>query len=408
MKKILFLMIIPIIILFLVSQIDDDLDPRATQLINKTEVVTQSEAYIFLNGIFAHENENPSDVGQALLNESNKLAEDESYQIVDYSEDKKIQLPESDLFCSMSEESCLHTIFNAEQATIEHLSQQHATLLSRAQKFHEFSEYKTLTKPTLSELSPPFEYLKKAEYINILNAISVYKQGHSQQAVSLLLTQFSILRKSLKQQDSLIGKMFLLITMSDIVDAASIIISKEKIDVDVIPELTLAEKSFEMVAAREFAMGYYLFKQLDKSPELFEIGGDIPEWYVRMIYKPNMTINATIPFYLRVERLATLTPTQFIKEIKQQTPPTTSKIRNYVGNVLLNIASPNFDEYIARFIDLDAKLTMFNQLHHFKYDVNDIKNPYDELKTPNVLDNMMCFDGAFEDEHLIRCLRTKL
>jgi len=410
MKRISFLIVPLLVILVYLTQIDDDMSVEATKLIKKVEVAGNSKSYLYLLGIYANENEYPEDVGRGVLEEYRRLEADNSYEIVEYQESKRIPLPEGEIFCGAWEEGCLKILFSSE-VDIESLFQEHEVLIYRSNKFFDFIEYTTLAKPAINEQFPPYQYIRAAERIKVLRAISTYKNGNAQEAINSLFTQFSKLRKSLELQDSLVGKLVFLMKLSEIIDVSSIIISKEESNIEIIPRLSLAEKNFNIVLAREFGVAYYTFKELDKNPEFFEMGGDFPGWIIRIVYKPNMTINAITPIYSRLERLAQLTPSNFSREIENRnaTSISTSWFRNYIGAALITImSSPSLDEYLARFMDFDTKILLFNQVHHFKRKLTDVKNPYYENETPEELDGMACFNGPLEDKKFLRCLRLKI
>ncbi len=113
------------------------------------------------------------------------------------------------------------------------------------------------------------------------------------------------------------------------------------------------------------------------------------------------------PTYYRPDYLSTLTPSEFANEIKIQLPTPEKSIRNYAGSVLTSLA-PSYDEYVARFNDLDAKISLFNQLHHFKIDLGKMENPYYGKETPTEDNGSLCFDGPLEDHHALRCLKIKI
>jgi len=399
-------------ILLIASQVDDKLSAEAIRLITPIEATGSSDAYLYLTGIYADENEQPQDVGQAMLNQFQLAQADESYLMVDYPQVKKLPLPQGELFCKTWQDGCLKTIFNTD-VDLTKLYQQHATLAARAVIFHRFTEYTTLTKPTISEQYPPYQYLAMASRLEVLKAISQHRAGNTQQAVTDLLLHLKTLRNSLALQDNLIGKIFLLMKISEVIDVTSIILSKTvlktKINIDVIAGLSAAEKDFRMIAAREFAMSYYMFKQLDKNPELFHTGGNVPGWIIRMIYKPNMTINAIVPNFSEIERLAQLTPAAFTSDFEQSMEiyPSTSRVRNYVGNTLIAVY-PDFVQYVARFMDLAAKLVLFNQRYVYKDDLKNAKNPYYADQRPDILSDRVCFSGPLEDSSQLRCLRIKI
>ena len=407
MKKLLYTFVLFAVFLVLIAQVDDDLSEEAASLIHRIDTESTSEAYLYLYGIFASEDENPVIVGENILEEYQKLDADGSYKIAEYPDSKKLVLPKGKEFCKSWEAGCLAYLFSS-NISAETLLSEHSVLVARSNRFLDFEEYTTLSKPTIHELFPPYQYISAAERIKVLEAISVYKNGDVSKAIDSLLVQFLKLRKSMELQDSLIGKLVFLMTLSDIIDVLSIILSIEDVKVEMIPELSKSEKSFHMIAAREFGMSYHTFRNLDKHPEFFGMDGDFPGWITRLFYKPNMTINAITPIYYRLEYLAELSPADFAKSIKAEEDInlSTSRLRNYVGDVLIAI-SPEFDEYVARFSDFDAKLALFNQVHHLKYEPENMKNPYFGTEAPEESDGRLCFSGPLEDKRSLRCLRVK-
>ncbi|MCW8931253.1 MAG: hypothetical protein OQL19_13555 [Gammaproteobacteria bacterium] len=412
MKKSLLIIIIFFATFIFFSQIDDELSEEAQNLIEKVEQTNDtnvSEAYLYLIGIYANSNDDPIEIGRKQLGEYRKLEEDEKYQLIEYPESEKLLLPKGELFCSTSEDDCLATLFSKE-FDIHELRKKHETLISRVNQFHKYSEYKTLTKPIVVEQFPPYQYLSKIERLNVLTAISLYKEGNIEEAVSLLLNKMKQLRKMMALQDNLIGKVVYLMKLSEAIDVVSIILSESgrQIKTDLIPNLSLTEKNFDLVSAREFAMSYYLFKNLDKHPEFFEIEGNLPGWITRIVFKPNMTINGMAPIFTRLDRLSKMTPKEFAAEMTEERNFTvsTSKFRNYVGNILIGI-SPTYDEYVGRFKDFDLKIHLFNQIYHYGVDDTAVANPYFERESSYLSESSICFKGVLEDDSQIRCLKTK-
>lgn len=408
MKKALSILILAIVALVLFSQVDDDLSDQATDLIGRLEPDAASESYLYLSGIFAGEDESPALVGKSLLEEYRKLEANESYEVAQYPDAKKLVLPTGEAFCRSWEEGCLEYLFSAE-VDAEKLLKDHGILVSRSNRFLEFSEYKTLTKPTVTELYPPYQYIAAAERLKVLGAISAYKNGGTVTAIESLSDQFEKLRKSLALQDNLIGKLVFLMKLSEVVDVLSIVLTNEDLGAEEIPGLSGSEKSFYMIAAREFGMSYHTLKSLDRHPEFFEVAGNVPGWLTRMVYKPNMTINAVAPKYYRLDRLAQLSPVDFAKEAEPEDrlQLSTSKLRNAAGGVLIAI-SPGLDKYVAHFHDFDAKLALFNQVHHLKLAPDSMQNPYYGHETPKESDGKLCFSGPLEDKRSLRCLRVKI
>jgi len=405
--KILFL--IPIIViatLLYLTQIDDDLSDGAQALIDRVEVDGASDSYLYFLGIFAAENEDPVDVGREVLEQSRKLDADASYQVVKYDKSKEIPIPEGEAFCKAWEDDCLSVLFSADVDVVS-LLVEHEVLVFRSNIFLEFDEYKTLAKPTISEPFPAYRYLAAAERIKLLSAISFYKNGHPDKAIKSLLLQFSKLRRALDLQDNLIGKLVLLLALSEIIDVCSVILAKEDINIEKIPSLSQSEKSFHMVAAREFGVSYYAFKSADRHPEFFNIGGDSPGWMTRAVFKPNMSINQVAPIFYRLERLVEMSPVDFATAMESPTKadPPASLLRNYVGAALVSM-SGNFDIYAARFIDFGAKLMVFNQKYTSANPSLNLKNPYNVGEVLKEIDGSICFNGPLEDKRKLRCLKV--
>lgn len=405
MKKILLLLISITVIIFLFTQIDDDLSAESRELVERIPTGGHSEAYLFLTGIYVNTDENPVDVGRRQLEDSRRLEADSSYTVVDYEDSKKLPLPEGDAFCKSWEDSCLKTLFSS-AIGIDKLLTRHELLVSRSNQFLEYKEYQTLASPTLAEVFPPFQYVAAAERLKVLRAISNYKNGSSEDAIKSLLMQVSQLRQSMALQDNLIGKLVFLMKISEVIDVASVILHKEGIKVEALSSLSQSEKSYYMIAAREFGILYYGFKDLYKNAGFIELG-EVPEWCVRILYKPNMTINALQPRYSKLESLAKLSPANFSKEIEgdNQRPIYSSTLRNYMGGIFVNIAEPNFVEYLARFSDLDVKIALFNHKHSAN---NALINPYYSTFDADEIDGSLCFNGPLEDKRKIRCLKMEI
>ena len=396
--------------LFIFSQLDQELSEESANLISRIEAGEKSESYIYLLGINTAKDENPSLAGRHLFEELQKKEADHAYIETEYTGSKKLTLPSGNAFCKTWEKNCLETMFH-ESDQADNLMIEHDVLVSRSARFLEFNQYRTLTKPTIYEVFSPYKYIAAAERIKLLSAISTYKNGEPTKAISALTVQFSKLRASMELQDNLIGKLIFLMKLSEVIDVLSIIHSNEDLQAEMVPRLSASEKSFYMISAREFGLAYHTFKNLDKHPEFFEIGARTPGWKTRIFFKPNMTINALAPTYTRLEELAQLSPSGFAKRMGNQenNNVSTSVFRNYAGKALISfLTSDGFDHYPARFSDLDTKISLFNQIHHFKRDTSHITNPYYGREVPEKTDGKLCLSGPLEDERSLRCLAMEL
>jgi hypothetical protein len=427
-KKAIFIVLVilaGLVALIALTQIDEDLSAEALALIKEVEQPKESQAYLYLIGINAAPDADPLEVGRDLLEEYRKLGVDENYQVVEYSHPNLIRAPDGELFCGFFDDDCVRTLFTSD-FDIRELEREYALILERMERFYGFGDYHTLSKPTYMEILAPFQYISRVERIWVLKSISLYKEGRTQEALTLLMKRLVVLRGSMASQDNLIGKMVHLAVVSEIVDVASIILanSPDAINVELIPDMTLVEKGLDTASAREFAGEYYLYKGLDKHPEFFETSavtpegeteesdskqGNAPGWYVRIFFKPNMTINAIVPIYERMARLSRLSPREFTAEIEagEELEITTSKLRNYVGYVFISISRPNMDEYNARILDIETKIELFNQIHHHGVTEKMVRNPYYQDDFSYRKGNAVCFRGPLEDQMGMRCLRTQ-
>ncbi|GAA0820932.1 hypothetical protein GCM10009111_27160 [Colwellia asteriadis] len=390
--------------LVLIAQIDDELSSQSNELMAYIETPVYNEAYFYLLGFYANKNDEPADVGKALFKQYQQLELNDSYQVVEYEQAKKLPLPSGELFCRAWEEGCLALLFSSDLS--DELQQtDYQVLLARVNHFHQFNHYQTLTKPLITEVFPPLQYLRAAERIKVLHAIKAHQAGNSQGAITALQQQLSTLRKFLALQDNLIGKVFFLMKAAEVVDVLSVIGAQSQLNLDTIKTLSHEEKDLSKSFAREFAMSFYMLKALDRDPEIFHLGDDFPGWITRILYKPNMTVNANASVYTQLGQRSLLTPAQFAKTTGADISGSKSFIRNYIGSVLTDIALPNFDEYIARFMDFDAKVTLFNHLYG---GVDKAKSPYDKNEPPIKAAKRVCFNGPLQDDYMLRCVTTKI
>ena len=409
MKKILLILTFVVLLtslLFVFTQKDDDLNEAVTDLIGLIDTGADSRSFLYLYGIYAHETEDPVALGKKRLTEFEKAEADSDYVQVAYDQSRKLALPEGEYFCPIWEEGCLNTLFSSNtQAT--QLLEQHRVLISRVNTFLGFNEYTILTKPSHVEELPPYEYVSAAERIKVLNAIEVYKKGEPEQAVKLLQAQFLQLRKALMLPGSLVGKFVILMKLNEIINVYSVILFQESMTTEKLPLLTLAEKDFGMAAAREFALMYKLYKELDKQANFFKGDGNVPAWLVRAVYKPNMSLNAISPVYQRLESLARLSLSDFAKEVDVPLTISNSKLRNMYGASLSRYV-PNYDKYVGRLMDFDAKLMLFNHTFASGEPATSFVNPYYEKGFAIEKGKRVCFAGPLDDTRHIRCLRLKI
>lgn len=408
MKRIILIFVLSILVsTIFITQVDDDIDNHALDFLSDIDSSKESDAFLYLFGIYAAPNEDPFEIGKKVLSEHEYIDLDSEYRSSSYPESKMLANPTGDLFCQTWKDDCIKHLFESDYE-IEKIKSDNKVLTQRAEKFWQFNEYSTLTKPSVNELVPPYQYLASAVRIKTLEAIQLHRAGKSEKAIDLLVDQFALSRNAMGNQDTLIGKLVFLMGMSEMLDVLSIFVfsSEKNPNLETMQLLTNEERGFDIVVAREFAMAYYMLLEADRHPEFFQIGGEMPGWMVRLFYKPNMTINASIPVYREMVELAKLSPKEFAARIGSgaEVRVTSSKIRNYAGNTLLSVPL-DLKKYLARFFDFDAKITLFNSLLGGREEVSNATNPYYKDKKPVLAPLEACFDGPLIDERRLRCLR---
>ena len=431
-KKILIGIILFGVVAVLLLQIDDELNPEVASFLEQAKPAESSDAYLYLLGIIAAEDEDPLVVGQQLLASMQQAEQqydfsDGTFGFEAYPEDKKLALPDGALFCVNQQESCWQTVFDNKTARDQALKA-HAVLLQRYQYFLGLNDYHSLVKPTAVEGFPSYEYLMKANRLVILNEINTIQTVGSSHAIKTMTDHIALLRNHLKNTDQLIGKLIYSAIIAENLDVLSLIIHQGQTASP--PQLSLLsvdERDFATVMPREFAMGYDLYTSLDKHPQFFSAStlagdkseGKSPAWLVRLVYKPNMTINEHYSVYKAVVLRSQLAQKQFAvtvtTELKnEQKSPYKISIRNYAGRVLNNLARPSFDRVIARVLDLNAKIAIFNKTANkvmLPEDLSYIQNPYYEKGGTAFYSEdgkSICLTGPLDDDKNQRCLRVKL
>ncbi|MDH0033012.1 MULTISPECIES: hypothetical protein [unclassified Acinetobacter] len=87
-----------------------------------------------------------------------------------------------------------------------------------------------------------------------------------------------------------------------------------------------------------------------------------------LFFLPNMTINQIASQYLPYIKLSESPYVKFKQRVnlikdQEQAKQTVFKLKNFIGNILANIGSPAFADYLVRSRLLDNKIRVFNVLH---------------------------------------------
>lgn len=409
-----------VIIALILLQFDDDLHPEAHTLVELTTTPQTNEAYLYLLGIDAPLEGSPRDIGKRLLARSqaqDQLEADDPFttEQAPFPDYEALPRPEGDLFCRWSDEGCRIQVFSSFSGAPP-LSETHRTLLDRYQTFMAMDGFQTLSKPSVHEPMPSFHYLFSGHRLAMLEALRTAEKGDAEAAVQLLANTLKRVRNQLSRADTTIAKMVYLALMSENLDVFSVILARH--GYDLAPELepmTKAERDFRLAMAREFAMGYYLFQSLDRHPQFFDTSGYnswTPGWWVRAVFKPNMTSNSVLPAYLQAIELSQLTPKDYREQVKEaaEAEVQASWLRNPTGTILARVGGPAFQDYVAEAFNINGKLSLLNQVIALKGvpdDLQRLNNPLsltDDGAYWSDDGQHLCLSGPGEDDRKFRCL----
>ena len=417
----IFLFIISSILLL---QIDDDLAPKAQSMYEQATAHKESEAYLYLLGIEAAADEKPEVVGKALMasirSAEKKYFENphtQEYEYEDYSGERSLPLP-----ALGTEKNCEYTdkLFSY-PFNLELLPEEQKVLLKRYKKLIAMRDFHTLPLPHISASIPAFQYLTKGNTLASLEAVEKAKKGSVEAAKKLLLDDISLLRFNLQQADMLITKIIYVSMISKSLDVLSVVIHKyDSPAQENIQALTSDEKSLVKAMNYEYGLSHNLFKSMDKASNLLSTidnskNGNLPAWVSRILFKPNMSLNAIFPYLGEFGQYSLLSPKAFVLKVANNKPVFKKKfyIRNYIGTVLTQINGPDFNKYIARVFALDAKIHLFNKTSSktkLPTTLSHISNPFYDDKAVYYSEDekAICVDVPLLDKRKDdRCLRIK-
>jgi len=406
---VLFLLLFGVIFL----QFDDAPNNEVTSYVSLIEnrMEIESEAYLYLNGIAVSE-------GQDVISEGVRLlAEYKSPPLVlalfDGGNPTKGNrasdlAPGRDSFfnCKFLDEACFSAIA-ANSESWGHEVGHWSEYLKRYEKFISYSEFITMTRPSVKEKIQDYTYLVFGNRLKMLSILSLVRLELHQEAFDKLTEDNARLRKHVELADNLIHKMVFVSLLANNLDLLIYLNSIKAIyDFQEIPLLSLSEINMTLPLVREFVMGHDALLELEGSPEIFEIGGNMPYLLVKAIFKPYMTMNDSVNDYSESIRLSTLPSKEFASaiEVIEINEGRGRSFRNYIGSVLNEVSMPSYYKYTARIHDLNCKITLVNKVLGEKE--GGLDNPYGTIYGQNKeKGNLICLGGPLEDVSNFRCVR---
>ena len=166
-------------------------------------------------------------------------------------------------------------------------------------------------------------------------------------------------------------------------------------------------------------MQYANFKSMDRSEDILSnniFNLKVPSWVSRVLFKPNMTINTTYQQFKTAMEFSRLPAPAFVNTVNKpiQKKKSHFELRNKIGSILADFASPNLNIYSARSFYLDSKISLFNDTSDSVLPdmLDNIQNPFYKDQPPFYTHNknQICINGPF-DKHVreyLRCLNVSL
>jgi hypothetical protein len=385
---------------------DEALNPQARAWLEEPAAPAESSAYYQLLGLDAPAGQEPQAVGRQLVQAHRQWrAEHGPYDLLaSAAADQRIELPGKEL-CALGEPDCLQQL-REDRAALAELLARHGELLLRYENLLALNDYRTLSQPSMDEPLANFTTLDRANRLRGAQALALAADGRGEEALALLQQDVRQLRAWLARADNLILKMMMVSLLGRDLDSIAALHRDGLVPAPAAqPALSEAERSLQAPMQREFALvGSGLLTLVDDPQTATELG--VFGWQLQWLYKPQMTVNDLLPDYQRVAARSRLDTAAFAGTLGGRAREELSiwrRLRNPVGAILGDVAMPDFNKYLARLHDLDAKLALFNSLGQ---KLPEADNPYGpgQRASWNKKRQAYCFSGPLKDEQGLRCL----
>ena len=369
---------------------DAPLDVAARQWLDTTPS-DDNPAYAYLLGFGAPADQSPARQGQALAQRQKNhpdLPLPNSYR----------DLNASPLLCRNMDASCLLQQ-QEKRVEAEALVNRYQFLIDRYQTFLDFAYFSDNTPPRLDATFPEYSLLITASRLQSLAwALSDAPEKNIDREIQQL-------RHWLAQDHSLISKMIANAMLAEKLQLTALLVQQGKMPTLRLVPLTTAEKSFQAPLQKEFAMMAHFFID-DQYRDGNEAASWIEEIQFRAGLKKHISVNRMLPLYQHYAQLAEQ-PVDAIEADQFHPDPASMSeaIRNPIGNVLLETASPDFKQYLLRLVHLDARMALLKQLDKPETD-NPVNNPWTPGKEDTLTrrDKQLCFRHAPDHDRYNSCL----
>ncbi len=398
-------------------QLDDELSSDSRKMLDSIEWQEPNEAYVYFLGIGADIEDDPMAEGERLLSqirehESNfsidsfeALEADSSIQPLKY--EAPLASPEGELFCALPDEHCIDKILASTEDDLAN-NKAYGILETRYLTLLNMPSMRSMTKPHFNEYIPKYQLLIRANRLVSLRSIhELHSDASSKIAINRLYELIELQRNYIEHADTLIGKVVSFVLLDETIEVLSLLSRKFELGEKPIEFLSKKQLSLEKAMSREFALARnYMLVTAEGNKWRW-----VPAWAERITIKANISSNASAPIYRAVINLSESPQTEFENLSELSESVETSWVRNYFGTFLTQIGMPNFQNYVARGFDLNAKIALFNGTLGNEItaeSLSGIQNPYykneDQPAKIDSENKRACFDGPLEDPKYARCL----
>lgn len=369
---------------------DEPLDDAARQWLDTTPS-DDNPAYAYLLGFGAPADQSPSRQGQALVQRQKNhpdLPLPNSYR----------DLNPSPLLCRNMDASCLlHQ--QEKRVEAEALVNQYQFLIDRYQTFLDFRYFSDNTPPRLDATFPEYSLLITASRLQSLAWAIREAPGEK------IVEEIQQLRHWLTQDHSLISKMIANAMLAEKLQLTALLVQQGKMPTLTLAPLSPEEKSFQAPMQKEFSLMAHFF--ID---EQYRDGNNAASWIEEIQFraglKKHISVNRMLPLYQHYAELSEQ-PVDVIEAdtFQPEATSTSEAIRNPIGNILLETASPNFKEYLLRLVHLEARIALLKQLDDTGTPPR-ADNPWTPGKKDTLTrnDQQLCFRHAPDHDRYNSCL----
>lgn len=421
MKAIILILLAPFIIalsvygILLVANRNDQQPSQAyvllTDKILKRQAIPENEnAYVFLMGFSAPENESPLEYGRRITLEINEWISKNPYE---YYEEKDQSGPKISknlrtaiAACDGYDKTCIESLF-VNRKNLENEIRDSQQLIQRYQELIAKPSWVETNIATLYTPFPPYAEVMDAQKVYLADAWLKSFGGHPEMARKAIEGDHIFWRMMLANTDTLIGKMIAVTALRRNYVIGSLAFISAPLSASVPSswgnEISESELSLEKVYGGELLFSDSFFRKdgsaLNLSsayhPDEFSLMEELESRMLSPIFKHQATQNAQAEYFLSNVKVFNAPLGEYPEIIanleankKQGRLPTWLRLYNPVGAAMADGASIYID-YHARVADLEGvrRLAILSlRLHgrhvqpediEYAIDASDLRNPYD-------------------------------